>query len=756
MVNWLAIAKQLLPSLFIFAIGLYVAQVVSHTIGCIRNSRRRWLSQGVRFVILILFTAIALQPMQLTSNLSNFASGKAEVTNAQRYRSDARLGALNVALGGGGYVTGIYLHPRQQDLIYIRTDIGGFYRWDAKEQRWIALTDHFPLAKSNYYGGEALALDPNDPNIVYIAAGKYLWAEPGTIFKSTNKGQTWTKLNLDLHMGGNQDKRWLGERLVVSPFDSQLLFFGSRRDGLWKSSDAGKTWSSVKDFPGKPQEDIGITAIAFNDKQKGEIYINAYGDGIYQSTDSGKTWRKIPDSPQTATRLAVAVDGTLYVTSETHPRVSKYTQGVWQDLTPPGSQAEFNGLSLNATNPQEVLIATREKSENTNLYRSLDGGRTWREIKRSVNNTVPWWSKYMLSNPATSAIAFDPKVPNRVWLTDWYGIWRTDNINQQPSIWTNYQNGHEEVVPFTLVAPPQGAILLSGVADVDGFNHNNGLDTYPSYSIGRKGPAFQDTYSIAYSETDPLKLVRVGGNRWNNTYTGATSTDGGSTWKAFSSFPKQTMPLRVAMSATNPQSILVITSGGQPLYTTDGGASWKTASGLPSGMEGAWNWSQPLAADTGEGRTFYYYDKGKLYRSTDGGATFASVSESLPSDYWHFLKTPPQSKNEVWVSLDKKGLYRSIDGGNTFTKLEKIKRSHLFAFGKPKPGSKTPALYLYGEIAEMGEGIFRSLDEGKTWESIGDRSRPIGNEPNVMEASKQQFGLVFVGTNGRGIYYGTQ
>jgi hypothetical protein len=56
----------------------------------------------------------------------------------------------------------------------------------------------------------------------------------------------------------------------------------------------------------------------------------------------------------------------------------------------------------------------------------------------------------------------------------------------------------------------------------------------------------------------------------------------------------------------------------------------------------------------------------------------------------------------------------------------------------------------------MGEGIFRSLDQGKTWTIIGDQSTPIGNNPNVMEASKQQFGFVFVGTNGRGIYYGTQ
>lgn len=51
------------------------------------------------------------------------------------------------------------------------------------------------------------------------------------------------------------------------------------------------------------------------------------------------------------------------------------------------------------------------------------------------------------------------------------------------------------------------------------------------------------------------------------------------------------------------------------------------------------------------------------------------------------------------------------------------------------------------------EGIFRFLDRGQTWLDIGDPNQPIGNDSNVMEASRQQFGLVFIGTNGRGIYY---
>src|SRR5690349_14095617 len=60
----------------------------------------------------------------------------------------------NVALGGGGFHTGLLLHPLQRDLAYSRTDVGGFYRWDAGSERWTPLTDRLPISERNYYGGE--------------------------------------------------------------------------------------------------------------------------------------------------------------------------------------------------------------------------------------------------------------------------------------------------------------------------------------------------------------------------------------------------------------------------------------------------------------------------------------------------------------------------------------------------------------------------------------------------------------------------
>lgn len=690
--------------------------------------------------MIALATAIAIEPLKPTCS----------TTSGYQW--------TNVSIGGGGYVTGVYLHPLQQDLVYIRTDIGGFYRWNAVDKRWIPLTDHFGLAKSNYYGGEALALDPNNPNIVYIAAGKYTASSAGlgTIFKSTDQGKTWTKLNIDLAMGGNETKRWAGERLAVNPFNSNVIFFGSRLNGLWKSSDAGVTWDKVTSFSGKPKADIGIAGIMFHKKLPGLVYANAYGDGIYKSTDAGVTWSKIAGSPSQVNRMALASNSVLYVTHNLG--VSKYANGLWSRITPTNAKTGFNALSVDPNNPDRVLIAYDQYHQTKNycrVFQSTNGGGTWQQKKHSLKPQVPWWPGWYFGS-ATSAIEFDPKIPGRVWLTDWYGTWQTDNINAQSSVWFNYEKGHEELVSFALVSPPRGALLLSGMADVDGFNHNNQLDAYPSTKFGGKnGPRFQDTYSLAYSESDPSQMVRVGGHRGNNIYTGATSTDGGLTWKKFSSFPQNTIPLRVAMSATNPNLFVAIASEGQAIRTTNGAASWSTVSGLPNGPKGPWYWGQPLAADKVNGNTFYYYSGGKVYRSDNEGASFSIVNSALPSDDWSMLKTVPGLSNEVWVSLNWNGLYRSTNGGVTFAKIGGVERAYLFAIGKPQAGSTIPALYLYGKITGLDEGIFRSLDNGKTWTSIGDRHKPIGDKPNVMEASSQEFGLVFIGTNGRGIYYGT-
>ncbi|MBD2541982.1 hypothetical protein H6G60_24755, partial [Coleofasciculus sp. FACHB-SPT36] len=71
------------------------------------------------------------------------------------------------------------------------------------------------MKEKTYYGEEAIATDPINPNIVYMAAGKYSQRQPKrSIFKSTERGKNWTKLNINLGIDSNVEHGWAGKRLA--------------------------------------------------------------------------------------------------------------------------------------------------------------------------------------------------------------------------------------------------------------------------------------------------------------------------------------------------------------------------------------------------------------------------------------------------------------------------------------------------------------------------------------------------------------
>jgi hypothetical protein len=86
------------------------------------------------------------------------------LTNAQTYTWK------NAPIGGGGFVTGIITHQTSGD-IYCRTDVGGAYRWDAANNKWIQLLDWINESENGFIGVEALALDPQNANNVYMLCG---------------------------------------------------------------------------------------------------------------------------------------------------------------------------------------------------------------------------------------------------------------------------------------------------------------------------------------------------------------------------------------------------------------------------------------------------------------------------------------------------------------------------------------------------------------------------------------------------------
>jgi hypothetical protein len=185
----------------------------------------------------------------------------------------------NADIGGGGFVDGVFFSPSQQNVIYVRTDIGGLYKTTNGGTTWKPLLDFVGPASSPFGFGTddqdlgvlSFAIDPENPNNIYADVGQYSGTN-GAVLYSTDAGTTWGETNLSFYVGGNANGRGEGERIAVDPHDSSIVMLGSNDDGLWKSTNSGHSFNQV---PG-----ISTTAsVNF-------VYFNPYGGTAGNATQN--------------------------------------------------------------------------------------------------------------------------------------------------------------------------------------------------------------------------------------------------------------------------------------------------------------------------------------------------------------------------------------------------------------------------------------------------------------------------------------
>ncbi|NLD92335.1 MAG: hypothetical protein GX639_06660, partial [Fibrobacter sp.] len=113
-------------------------------------------------------------------------------------------------------------------------------------------------------------------------------------------------------------------------------------------------------------------------------------------------------------------------------------------------------------------------------------------------------------------------------------------------------------------------------------------------------------------------------------------------------------------------------------------------------------------------------------------------------------------KGHVWLPAGKSGLWFTEDGGATFKQIDttKVQVADVIGFGKAASGASYPAVYITGKVANK-TGIFMSKDQGETWQRINDDAHQYGSINYAITGDMRQYGIVFVGTNGRGVVYGT-
>ncbi|MER5292944.1 carbohydrate-binding protein [Streptomyces pharetrae] len=717
------------------------------------GSRRRGLHRRRRGAIALLLAVPAAVVPYLLLTQDDSRAAKAGAPAAAPYKWK------NAQVVGGGYVSGLVFNQREQGLLYARTDMGGAYRWNARAEKWIPLTDWLGEKDWNLLGIDSLATDPVDPDRLYLGTGTYTndWAGNGAILRSIDRGRTFERTELPFKLGGNEDGRGAGERLVVDPSDNSNLLLGSRKNGLWRSTDHGASWRQVESFPVKDGagSGAGISFVTYGPKGSDTVYVGVAdrSTSLYRSADGGATWQAVAGQPtgRLPQHGVVTGDGTLYLTytdnlgpnGVTGGSVWKYTpgSGSWKDVSPSRGSYGFSGLAVDPRKPSTVMVTTLDRwYPEDEIYRTTDGGSTWKALAgRSVRDASGAPYVGIRTGHWMTALAIDPFDSGHVLYGTGNGIWRSEDADAPTSHWTVGAEGLEETAVLDAIAPPGGATVLTAMGDQGGFRHTD-LTRVPSGRM--KNPLMSNSTDIDYAASKPSVMVRVGTGGKQD---GAYSTDGGATWRGFAAEPvADAHSGRIALAADG--STLVWTQAGlAPYRSTDKGATWSKVRGLGTGAE--------VVADRSSARAFYSLTGGTLRASTDNGATFTARATGLPAD--GRLKAVPGRAGDLWIAGGGKGLLHSTDGGRTFTRLTSVTSASAVGFGKAAPRASYQTLYLIGTVKGV-TGVFRSTDKGATWTRVNDKAHQWGaiGSQGVITGDPDTYGRVYIGTNGRGLQYG--
>ena len=620
--------------------------------------------------------------------------------------------------------------------------------FDLESGRWIRALDWIGFPDWNLSGVESIAIDPIDPERVYLAVGTYTneWAsENGAILRSPDQGRTFQRFDLPFKVGSNMPGRGMGERLAIDPNNTRVLYLGTRSgNGLWRSTDAGQTWSKVTSFtdaglyhePSSGPSDtynndpIGVVWVTFDPrttvkvgpmKVSGNIYVGVADPAasLWHSSDGGQTWSAVAGQPTGVMphHGKLASTGILYLSynNDAGPydgsagAVWKYDTGAgtWANITPPASPLNggygFGGLSLDAESPNTIVVAAMNQWwPDTQFFRSLDGGNNWNLIWNA--NFANPWPNVVVPNYTLSYASVAPWLTFGATPATCTSATSSNSLCPQPSPKLGWMVESLEIDPFH-----SNHMLYGTGATMYGTNNLTAWDSGGQASIsvaavGIEETAVQDLISPPAGTAHLISAVGDNGGYTHNNLAVPSVMDAN---------PVFTSGTSLDYAELNPSFIVRVGSGGTNGinigFSSDGGQTWAPGATEPSGAYGG---TVAAAADgsvvvwsSGVG-AFFSADEGTTWTASTGVPAGASVR----SDRVNPL---------MFYSLANGTFYASTDGGHTFaaTAASNLPPAGASAQFKATPGHEGD-LWLAGGSTTTVYGVWHSRDGGNSFTKL--------------------------------------
>lgn len=581
----------------------------------------------------------------------------------------------------------------------------------------------------------ALAIDQKNPKTIYAGTGESNMRNSVSIgdglYKSTDGGDNWTKIGLDSteHIS----------KVLIDPNNSNIVYVAapgplwndSKHRGLYKSTDAGKTWETILFISNK----AGVADLEIDPSNSNILYATTWefrrlpyafssggnGSGMYKSTDGGKTWKELSNG----------------LPKKPFGRVA---------------------LALAPSAPQNLLAIV--ESENTGLYISADGGETWKEQSATENiRSRPFYF---------STLEVDPKDPKRVYRPAFSFAYSSDGGYSYAE--ASGEGGWVHSDCHALWINPNNTNLL--YLGTDGGVYFS-LDRGATWKFVNNLPVGQ-FYHVSVDNQEPYRIF--GGLQDNGSWYAPSAVPGGvlnGDWKSVyggDGFWTQPDPFDPAIVYAEYQG------GNMNRVNIKNGTSVGIRPEAAPGEEKLrYNWNTPIVIGAKNKKNLYTGAQ-YLYRSTDRGANWTRISPDLTTNDKRkqeqeksgglsmdvtsaenhctifTIAESPLDENMIWVGTDDGNLQLSTDAGKTWTNLA----ANYAATGIPKQtwvSSIEPSMYdknvvyatfdnhMYGDHKTY---IAMSSDMGKTWKKF-DSKEFTGFAHKIKEDIVNK-NLLFAGT----------